>query len=101
MWQAYFLVALQSVGVYSFVCQPKTPKRPKVPTLDTHRLLRHFGSVSDLRLALELNELPVPKAGTVRQWYARKSIPCDWLATLIVLSERIGDPIWLPEFIRV
>lgn len=69
------------------------------PTLDTKSLLRRFGSVSDLQLQLELQGLPVPKAATVRQWYARRSIPTDWLATLVKLAECNGEKLDIAEFI--
>jgi hypothetical protein len=70
------------------------------PSLNTRRLLQGFGSVADLQLALELHELPVPKAGTVRQWYSRKSMPVDWLAVLLTLSHRRGEPLNLLEFVE-
>lgn len=71
-----------------------------MPTLNTRRLLKQFGSVSDLQLAFELHELPVPRAGTVRQWHARKSLPVDWLAAILTLADRQGRAIDLKEFIE-
>ena len=71
-----------------------------LPSIDTRKLLKTFGSVSDLQLALEIHELPVPKAGTVRQWHSRKSLPIDWLATLLLLADRQGGRLDLYEYVR-